>query len=112
MESSILKFIRKKVGGEVECTAFDEDILSLINMAFGFLTQIGVGPKEGFVVENELTRWEDFTTNRILLSMVKDYVYLRVRLVFDPPASSYVVESINKTILELETRLYSEVEFK
>jgi hypothetical protein len=76
-----------------------------INSALMVLTQLGVGPIEGFAIENESSVWSDFLPATPRLEAVKSYIYLKVKLLFDPPSSSAVIESINKSITELEWRL-------
>lgn len=104
---SILTSIKKMLGITEECEDFDADIIIHINSIFMVLTQLGVGPSDGFVVEDKGDFWDDFLGDEIeLLEAVKTYVYLKVRLIFDPPSSSAVAESFNRTISELEWRLH------
>ena len=102
---SILTSIKKPLGYEAETTAFDDDIIMHINSVFADLAQIGVGPKEGFSISDANTTWRDYTDDDPLLANVKQYVYLKVRLVFDPPTNSSVLASYEKTIERLEWRL-------
>ena len=104
---SILTSIKKLLGPAVTDTHFDQDIIMHINTVLMDLTQIGVGPAEGFAIEDESDEWTDFIPESSLarLEGVKSYVYLRVRLLFDPPTNSAVIESINKQIERLEWRL-------
>lgn len=104
---SILNTIKKLLGIQPEYTNFDEDIIVGINTAFATLNQIGVGPPDGFMIEDETQTWNEYITS-CNLTMVKTYIQMKVRLLFDPPAGS-VLESINRTISELEWRLYCEV---
>ena len=104
---SILTSIKKMLGITEECTAFDADLIIHINSVLMILTQIGVGPSEGFFIEDKGDFWEDFLEDDIeKLEAVKTFVYLKVRLIFDPPSSSAVAESFNRTISELEWRLH------
>ena len=104
---SILTSIKKMLGITEECTDFDADLIIHINSVLMILTQIGVGPSEGFFIEDKSDFWEDFLENDIeKLEAVKTFVYLKVRLIFDPPSSSAVAESFNSTISELEWRLH------
>ena len=105
METSILTSIKKLLGIAEDYTEFDEDIITHINSVFLNLTQLGVGPEEGFMIEDDTAVWEDFINDSIQLQAVKTYVYLKVKLLFDPPLSSSVTESINRMIAELEWRL-------
>lgn len=102
---SILTSIKKLLGIAEEYTQFDEDIIMHINTVFLNLTQLGVGPEEGFAIENDAASWEDFINDNTQLQAVKTYVYLKVKLLFDPPLSSSVIESMNRMIAELEWRL-------
>lgn len=105
METSILTSIKKLLGVAEDYAEFDEDIITHINSVFLNLTQLGVGPEEGFMIENDTAVWEDFINDSVQLQAVKTYVYLKVKLLFDPPLSSSVTESINRMIAELEWRL-------
>lgn len=91
--SSILDDVRKVVTGNNADEFFDTDLLLAINGHFARLTQIGAGPAEGFVVEDETTQWTDFTTKKLVMSLVKDYIILKTRLQFDPPDSSSVMQA-------------------
>lgn len=102
---SILTSIKKMIGIEESYEHFDPDIIMHINSAFMILTQLGVGPAEGFFIEDETSVWSDFLPTTPKLESVKTYIHLRVRLLFDPPSSSALIESINRSISELEWRL-------
>lgn len=103
---SILTSIKKMLGITEDYTHFDDDIIIHINSVFMILTQMGVGPAEGFYIEDKSALWEDFMTDDANLQSVKSYMYLKVKLLFDPSASSAVTESMNRLISELEWRLY------
>ena len=105
METSILTSIKKLLGIAEDYTEFDEDIITHINSVFLNLTQLGVGPEEGFMIEDDTAVWEDFIDDSIRLQAVKTYMYLKVKLLFDPPLSSSVTESFTRMIAELEWRL-------
>lgn len=104
---SILTSIKKLLGLNEDYTQFDEDIIMHINTVFLNLTQLGVGPKNGFIIEDDSSVWSDFVDidDNTQLHAIKTYIYLKVKLVFDPPLSSSVVESMNRMIAELEWRL-------
>ena len=102
---SILTSIKKLLGIDEEYTQFDNDIIMHINTVFLNLTQLGVGPEEGFLIEDDAATWDDFIGDSNQLQAVKTYVYLKVKLLFDPPLSSSVIESIKRIISELEWRL-------
>ena len=105
METSILVTIKKLLGIAEDYLEFDEDIIVHINTVFLNLTQLGVGPSEGFSIEDDTADWEDFIDDSKQLQAVKSYIYLKVKMLFDPPLSSAVIESTNRMIAELEWRL-------
>ena len=111
MESSILKTIRRSITGSSENTFFDEDLIMAANVGFLTLTQLGVGPEEGFIVEDEKTKWEDFTDDELLLTTVNTYICRRTRLEFDPPTGS-VLEALKASIDQMEWRLRHAVEIQ
>lgn len=102
---SILTSIKKLLGISENYTQFDSDLIMHINTVFLNLTQLGVGPEEGFSIQNENDAWSDFIDDNAQLQAVKSYMYLKVKLLFDPPLSSSVIESMNRMIAELEFRL-------
>lgn len=105
MENSILNSTKKILGVDPDYTAFDLDIITHINSAFSTLTQLGVGPAVGFAITDDTTIWSEFTDDNLELNSVRTYVYLKVRQVFDPPTTSYLIDAFNKQIQELEWRL-------
>lgn len=109
---SILISIKKMLGIEEDYNHFDYDIIMHINTALGVLNQIGVGPEECYSISSDENTWNDFLGEQIKnLNMVKTYVYLKVRLIFDPPTSSFIVDAFNKQITELESRMNTQVEY-
>ena len=104
---SILISIKKLLGIQADYTNFDADIIIHINTAFAALNQLGVGPSEGFVLEDKTQEWEEYTTS-VNLNMIRSYIYLRVRVLFDPPTSSVLMESMKRSIAELEWRIFLE----
>lgn len=105
MADSILTSVKKIVGIVEADTSFDPDIIMHTNTVFSILTQLGIGPADGFMIEDSTPTWDDFLAGDNRLNMVKTYLYLRVRLLFDPPQTSFVIESLNKQIQELEVRM-------
>jgi hypothetical protein len=106
MEESILKSTKKVLGISLDDESFDPDVIQHINSAFSNLSQLGVGPSEGFIIEDESAEWADLGILLIpVLSEVKTVVYLRVRLLFDPPNTSYHLEAVNEQIKEHEWRI-------
>ena len=110
MSDSILISIKKLLGITEEYTHFDADILMHINMAFMVLYQLGVGPSTPFSIEDASATWSDFMGDATDLAGVKTYIYLKVKLVFDPPQSSAAMEAIKQNIAELEWRLNAAVD--
>ena len=109
-DSSILISIKKLLNIEDDDTAFDTDVGMLINNEFMTLRQLGIGVKDGFTVHDADTKWSDFSEDSSLIETVKTFIYLKVRMLFDPPASSIVAEAINSRIHELEWRLNIQAE--
>jgi len=112
MEDSILVTIKKILGLSEEYTAFDLDILTHINAAFSVLDQLGVGPEGGHFIVDDLGLWADIGLPPNQLNLVKTYIGLKVRMLFDPPSSGFVLTSMEKQIAEFESRLnmFREVE--
>ena len=102
---SILTSIKKLLGIAEEYTHFDSDITMHINSVLMILNQMGVGPEEGFFIEDASATWEEFISDITKIQAVKSYVHLKVKLLFDPPISSAVMEATNRLISELEFRL-------
>ena len=107
---SILASVKKMLGITEDYEHFDADLIMHINSVFMILTQLGVGPSKGFSIEDKSAVCGDFISTGSNLEAVKSYVYLKVKLLFDPPLSSAVMESMNRMISELEWRLNSEAE--
>ena len=106
---SILNSVKKKLGIQEDYPHFDEDIIMDINSVFMILNQLGVGPDEPFTIEDEYDTWDDFIDDH-RIEAVKSYMYMRVRLMFDPPTTGFLVESLNKQIAELEWRMNVQAE--
>lgn len=102
---SILTSIKKMLGIVEEYEIFDSDLIMHINSVFSILTQLGVGPDQGFVIQDKSAVWTDFISDEARLMLVKSYMYLKVKLLFDPPLGSAVIECYNKQINEYEWRL-------
>lgn len=115
MEQSILISTKKILGIAEDYTVFDLDIITHINTAFSTLAQLGVGPARGFMIEDETAEWADFIndypqsyelpSDDLQYNSVKSYVFLKVRQLFDPPQTSYLISATQKQIEELEWRL-------
>ena len=105
MNDSILTSIKKLLGITEEYEHFDQDIIIHINSVFMILNQLGVGPSNGFSITDKTAVWSDFISEGVNIESVKSYMYLKVKLLFDPPTTSAVMESMNRMISELEFRL-------
>lgn len=103
---SILTSIKKLLGIDSEYTHFDPDLVMHINSVFSILTQMGVGPSDGYSIEGAGEKWTEFITDKSCLQLVKSYIYQKVRLMFDPPTSSAAIDSVNQQIKEFEWRLF------
>lgn len=108
--NSILDTIKKLLGMPMEYTPFDVDIITHINSVFSTLAQMGVSPSNKiFQIEGNSETWEDFIDgDENILPSVKSYIYLKVKLLFDPPTNAALIESTNNQIKELEYRLYTQ----
>jgi hypothetical protein len=96
----------KKILGIVEADEnFDLDVLTHINAVFSTLNQLGIGPEDGYMIEDKTATWDAFLGSDKRLNSVKTYVYLRVRLLFDPPTTSYLISSLQEQLKEIEWRL-------
>lgn len=102
---SILLSIKKLLGLVEDDQAFDADIIIHINSVFMILNQLGIGPEDGYKITSQEDTWNDFIQDEKLLEDVKTYIYLKVRLIFDPPLNSSHLENIKQLISELEFRL-------
>lgn len=106
MDDSILTSIKKLLGIDMYDTCFDVDVMMHINSVLAILQQLGVGPRSGFSIMSDEETWSDFIEpDDERLNYVKTYVYLRVRLLFDPPTNSFVTDAITKQYQELEWRI-------
>lgn len=108
---SILISIRKLVGSHEDCAAFDPDLIVYTNTALNVLTQLGVGPKNGFFITGTDEKWSNFLpSSDHRYELVKAYVAQKVKILFDPPTSSSVLDSMNRALSELEWRVMATVE--
>ena len=106
MEESILKTIKQLIGCPDDFEQFDLDLTIHINSAFATLTNLGVGPKEGYRITGQDNVWSEFEDDAKKLSLIKDYVYIKTRLLFDPPTSGSLMDSLKEQLNEMEWRLY------
>ena len=102
---SILDSVKKVLGIHEEYKAFDVDVIMHINTAFFLLNQLGVGPEEGFSIQDSSSKWSDFTGTSKNLEAIRSYIFVRVRLLFDRPETSYGIQALERQAKELEWRL-------
>lgn len=112
MEHSILTSIKKLLGIEEDYEYFDQDILLYVNSAIMVLAQLGIGSDDGFVCDSKSTTWSDFLGDFSDIEGVKTFIYLKTRLIFDPPQNSFLITAIEKQIEELTWRLNVRIEQK
>lgn len=105
MENSILRSVKKTLGIEPNDTSFDLDVITHINSVFSNLAQIGPGPEDGFMIEDDTAMWDDFLIGDRLLNNVKTYVFLCVRLIWDPPATSFAITAMERQKDEMAWRI-------
>lgn len=105
-DESILNSVKESLGLLPSINAFDNTIILHINSIFSVLTQQGIGPEEGFSINDDSTMWSEFLGEDKRLQAVKTYMNLRVRILFDPPASSVLMDAFKEQIRELEWRMF------
>ena len=110
MSESILNTIKKLLGYDAVYTSFDTDIIVAINAAFNVLTQLGVGPKEGFSIADNTAVWSDYIQDMTNFNMVKQYIYMKTKIIFDPPQSTHAMNAYTEMIKEYECRLNYQVD--
>ena len=108
--NSILVNIKKLLGIEADEKAFDVDVITDINSMFMTLNQLGVGPADVFSIEDDTAVWTDFVANIAKVAAVKSYIHLKVKMIFDPPTASTVLDAMTRVISEMEWRLMIQVE--
>ena len=105
MSTSILNDVKATLGISYSDSSFDTDIIIHINSVLSVLNQIGIGPSGGLYIENASTLWSALLGSTTNIHAVKTYICLRVRILFDPPQTSYLIEAMNNQVRELEWRL-------
>lgn len=105
MEDDILKSVKKNLGIADSYDVFDEDILTFINTAMGITSQLGLGPSGGIDVSSTETSWTSLNLSITVTNVLRSYVFLKVRMLFDPPTTSYLLSAMADQIKEFETRL-------
>lgn len=112
MQESILTSIKKLLGVTEDYTHFDTDVIMHINSVFMILMQLGIGPAEGFSITGDSEVWSDFLSDATWFESVKSYVYLKVKLIFDPPQSGTLLNAMEKQVSEFEWRCQEEQDFR
>lgn len=110
MDESVLVSVKKVLGVPEDYTAFDFDIIMHINSVFSILYQMGIGPEESFYIEDDGSTWGDFFSETDL-NVIRSYVFLRVRMLFDPPTTSFLLDAMTKQIQEFEWRISTQREW-
>lgn len=110
--ASILDSVKKDLGIEVQYDQFDPDVIMGINSAFSILTQLGVGPDEGFMITDRTALWTDFVSGNVRLEFVKSYVSKKTKQLFDPPQTGPLASALDQVLKELEWRINVAVETK
>jgi hypothetical protein len=110
MDNGILTSVKLQLSLMPEDDSFDDELVIHINAAFSVLTQLGVGPKEGFSITGQNETWDDYAVDIVQASMAKQYVYLKVRMLFDPPSNSTVFNKMKEMAEEYEWRLRLQAE--
>lgn len=105
MADSILTTTKRTLGLTEDYTAFDQELIVHINSVLGTLNQLGIGPEAGFVIDDKSATWDEFLGSDIRYNSAKSYMYVRMRLLFDPPSIGYVITAMEKQKDELEWRL-------
>lgn len=105
MTDSILDSTKKVLGIDPAYVAFDQDITTFINSTFAKLYQLGVGPENGYAITDKTDNWVDYLADDLTLNDVQAYVYLSVRLLFDPPQTAYLIQAFERQLDELGFRI-------
>lgn len=111
LETSILKSIRQRIGPSASYDVFDTDLIVNINTSFSRLCQLGVGPETPFRITGESEEWDDFQAEDKMMEEVKQYIYLKAKLIFDPPQSGTVIKMYQEETEKLEWLLKEVSEF-
>lgn len=110
--SSILDDMKNMVGGDVCGNDFNTDLIIHINSVFNALWQLGAGPVDGYFIQDSANTWDEFTDNPLILPLVQNYMYDKVRLKFDPPTSTALLEAMKADAAECEWRIRELLEYK
>lgn len=105
---SILTSIKKLLNIDEDYTDFDQDIIIHINSVLSNLTQMGIGVEQGLAISDKTATWSDFISDSKKVNQIRSYVYIKVRILFDPPQNSFTLEALKQEAKEMEYRLYTE----
>lgn len=111
ISSSILETIKKLIGLDKTYDVFDLDLIVAINSSFMILNQLGIGPDKPFSITDESSTWKDFFGDEEIFALAKSYIYLRTKLLFDPPASGVLHEAVERQISEFEWRMHVQADY-
>lgn len=111
MHDSILNSTKKILGISADYTAFDLDITTHINSSLSTLNQLGVGPLDGFSIEDSGPLWSDIGLSAVQINLVRTFIFLTVRMLFDPPTTSFLISAMEKQIEELTWRISTQREW-
>jgi len=103
--NSILTSVKKMLGVVEDNVDFDDELILHINSVFPTLNQLGIGPENGFMIEDDTATWDQFLGDNLLLNDAKTYIFLRVKLLFDPAQTSYLIDALNKRADEIAWRM-------
>lgn len=109
--SSILETIKKLIGADKFYNVFDIDIIIAINSSFMILNQLGIGPDKPFSISDGKATWNDFFGDEEVFALAKSYIYLRTKLLFDPPSSGVLHEAVERQISEFEWRMHVQADY-
>lgn len=111
ISNSILETIKKLIGIDKDYGVFDVDLIVAINSSFMILNQLGIGPDKPFSISDSSATWNDFFGNEEIFALAKSYIYLRTKLLFDPPSSGVLHEAVERQISEFEWRMHVQADY-
>lgn len=111
ISSSILETIKKLIGIDKDYDVFDLDLIVSINSSFMILNQLGIGPDKPFLIKDNKATWRDFFGDEEVFELAKSYIYLRTKLLFDPPSSGVLHEAVERQISEFEWRMHVQADY-
>lgn len=111
ISNSILETIKKLIGIDKNYGVFDLDLIVAINSSFMILNQLGIGPDKPFSIKDSSSTWKDFFGDEEMFELAKSYIYLRARLLFDPPSSGVLHEAVERQISEFEWRMHVQADY-